>query len=125
MAPWQPPPRRASREGTDAHVHYIYDSRSPATGQAGRAPGTRARIKHAFKETSLGTISNWLVDVESRGASHTTSGPQMCKKRCKKRSAPQAAHGAQQQQQQPKTKTQKSSSWSAPKQPRDAACIEP
>ena len=94
-------------------------------GQAGRAPGTRARIKHAFKETSLGTISNWLVDVESRGASHTTSGPQMCKKRCKKRSAPQAAHGAQQQQQQPKTKTQKSSSWSAPKQPRDAACIEP
>ena len=91
---------------------------------AGRAPGTRARIKHAFKETSLGTISNWLVDVESRGASHTTSGPQMCKKRCKKRSAPQAAPGAQQQQQQPKTKTQKSSSWSAPKQPRDGACIE-
>ena len=46
----------------------------------------------------------------------------MCKKRCKKRPAPQAAHGAQQQQH--RTKTRKRSSC-APKQSRDgASCIE-
>ena len=45
----------------------------------------------------------------------------MCKKRCKKRPAPQAAHGAQQQH---RTKTRKRSSC-APKQSRDgASCIE-